>query len=236
MAQAFDFMTHTSTLWEEGGAKAEVAAGALCTLCKNILQKPSNLKYRRVPTSGAAFSSRVASCPGALAVLSVCGFTTLTYPDGDYFVMKNVDAALLHDVVCELEMGLETMARVRAKRAAEAADSEPPLVDDADLFEDVGGGAAAGSSASSSAAAAGDTISRLQPPRPTEQPGGTSSEDTRRQLAARSVVHRVAAREQARQKRVRERSVGTTLCAAFVVLVGISMAFTSAMAVVEDYS
>ena len=42
------------------------------------------------------------------ALLVHCGFSKLTYPDGDYWVMHNVDEALLRSVVKELDLALST--------------------------------------------------------------------------------------------------------------------------------
>ena len=134
----FSFMTHTAPLWSEGGARAETAASALLALCRNVIDRPAELRYRRVPATGAAFSSRIASCPGALAVIAACGFALQHYPDGDYYVMQRADPGLLQSIMRELEVGIETIATLRAKRQSMA--NEPNVSasveasDDAESF------------------------------------------------------------------------------------------------------
>ena len=124
-------MTHTAALWSSGGTQAETAASALATLCRNVLDRPTELRYRRVPAAGQAFRLRIAECPGALAVLKGCGFARQGYPDGDYYVLHHVDALLLRNVLHELEAGLDTIARLRAKRAGERSEPSRPSSDDA---------------------------------------------------------------------------------------------------------
>ena len=77
------------------------AARTLRKLCANIVESPGMLKYRRVRMT------KVASLlPEALLVH--CGFSRLTYPDGDYWVMHRVDETLLRSVVKELDLALST--------------------------------------------------------------------------------------------------------------------------------
>ena len=101
MAQDFSFMTHTAPLWLTGGPKVMLAARTLRKLCSNIVDSPGILKYRRV---------RMAKVDSLLpeALLVHCGFSKLTYPDGDYWVMHNVNEALLRSVVKELDLALST--------------------------------------------------------------------------------------------------------------------------------
>ena len=210
----FSFMTHTAPLWSEGGARAETAASALLTLCRNVIDRPAELRYRRVPAIGAAFSSRIASCPGALAVIAACGFALQHYPDGDYYVMQHVDPILLQSIMRELEIGLETIATLRAKRQSMA--NEPNI--------------------SESVAADDDAESFFEetPPPPSAQlrpAAARMSSDAERQLAARSIVHRIAAREQHAHGR---RRAGATLFAACVLAVGIGLGASSVMALLDD--
>ena len=79
---SFDFLEHTAPLWERGGARAEAAATALRTLCRNPLVKPSQLNFRRVKASAPGFVAKVASVPGALDVLERSGWSKVAYPDG----------------------------------------------------------------------------------------------------------------------------------------------------------
>ena len=101
MAQDFSFMTHTAPLWRTGGPQVMLAARTLRKLCANVVDSPGILKYRRV---------RMAKVDSLLpeALLVHCGFSKLTYPDGDYWVMHNVDEALLRSVVKELDLALST--------------------------------------------------------------------------------------------------------------------------------
>lgn len=163
-AHDFSFLEHIAPLLANGGARAEGAAGALITICKNILHKPGELRYRRLPSRGAAFTARVASCPGALDVLLSMGFTEQRYPDQDYWVLHQVNSQLLHSILRELEIFEETAAKLRIRRhLTEASESvSEHALDGQD----------------------GDT----DPPRL-----DSSGSEIRRQLAARAVVHRVAA-------------------------------------------
>ena len=114
-------MAHTRALWQQGGPQTEAAARALRTIVANILDEPGTLRYRRVREAGARFASDVGSSPGALAVLTSCGFTRETYPDGVYWVLKAVDAEQLAAVRRELAVGLQTFERIRSARAPESA-------------------------------------------------------------------------------------------------------------------
>jgi hypothetical protein len=73
----FDFMPHTHALWERGGAAALPAARSLSAVCRNVLEHPTVLRYRRLRAEGAAssaFQTRIAGAGGALDVLVICGF------------------------------------------------------------------------------------------------------------------------------------------------------------------
>ena len=69
--ESFGFMRKTAPLWRLGGAHTYQAAVSLATLCRNILDKPLQLKYRKVPANGVAFTSRIAQCNGALEVMAL---------------------------------------------------------------------------------------------------------------------------------------------------------------------
>ena len=206
----FSFMTHTAPLWSEGGARAETAASALLALCRNVIDRPAELRYRRVPAMGAAFSSRIASCPGALAVIAACGFALQHYPDGDYYVMQRADPRLLQSIMRELEVGIETIATLRAKRQSMA--NEPNV--------------------SASVEASDDAESFFEERPPPSSARQRPTADAERQLAARSIVHRIAAREQ--HSSGRRRRAGATLLAACVLAVGIGLGASSVMALLDD--
>ena len=248
----YSYLAHTAPLLENAGARAEPAAKALATLCRNIIEKPSNMKYRRVPCVGTAFKSRVADCPGALTVLShvrvlprlnaahhflryplhaftvpffcaLCtaqlGFCKVSYPDQEYYVLHKVDAALISGVLRELEIFLATAEKLRASRAGSSCTASS---------------AAAGPSADEARSADGELLAdghgleddeheddmTLLPVRGdvmrsdpamdgTAIPVGTSvahfGDNIQRQLAARAIVHRVAASQQQRDAGVRRR-------------------------------
>ena len=69
--ETFKFYDAHRAIWAEGESarKVKTAAEALAKIMDNILEKPSILKYRRLPANGTAFVSRVVACPGALEVL-----------------------------------------------------------------------------------------------------------------------------------------------------------------------
>ena len=211
-ASAFAFMEHTAALWDSGGARAEMAATALATLCRNVLERPTELRYRRVPCSGAAFTLRVAEVPGALSVMGKMGFRVVTYPDGNYYVLNHVDANLLNDVRRELEVGLKTLGRWREKKSADAASSAS--IDGDDVFPESG-------------PSAEPTASPMASP---TTAAAFANNDHLRQLAARSVVHRLNAREQ----RKKQQRVGSTVCAAAVLLIGFALSMSSALNLMGD--
>lgn len=116
----YSFMTNTAPLWTMGGPKVMSAARTLRKLCTNILDSPGILKYRRV---------RIAKVDSLLpeALLVHCGFSRLTYPDGDYWVMHRVDEALLRSVVKELDLALSTAQSLCNPSAFESDDRDSVL-------------------------------------------------------------------------------------------------------------
>ena len=113
-------MTHTASLWRMGGPKVMSAARTLRKLCANIVESPGMLKYRRVRMT------KVASLlPEALLVH--CGFSRLTYPDGDYWVMHRVNETLLRNVVKELDLALSTAQSLCDPSVSESGDRESVL-------------------------------------------------------------------------------------------------------------
>ena len=230
-AGSYAYMTHTAPLLENAGARAEPAAKALATLCRNVIEKPSNLRFRRIPCRGAAFKARIADCPGALTVLShVCakqqqlspkiathfeysafapqvGFCKVEYPDQEYFVLHNVDVELMSAVLRELDIFLATAVRLRASRAsgsssaaaassadeARSADGEPVDgrgLEDSTLLPAEGGVVRSFPALDGRAASARTSATQF-------------GDNIQRQLAARAVVHRVAAASQQREVGVR---------------------------------
>ena len=117
-AHDFSFMAHTAALWARGGASLVSAATTLRKLCINVLDSPGVLRYRRV---------RTAKVDGLLpeAVLVHCGFSTVTYPDGTYWVMQKVDEALLRSVVKELDIGIATAERLASRPSPSVSETAP---------------------------------------------------------------------------------------------------------------
>ena len=117
-AHDFSFMAHTAALWARGGASLVSAATTLRKLCVNVLDSPGVLRYRRV---------RTAKVDGLLpeAVLVHCGFSTVTYPDGTYWVMQKVDEALLRSVVKELDIGIATAERFASRPSPSVSETAP---------------------------------------------------------------------------------------------------------------
>eukprot|EP00966_Prymnesium_polylepis_P133400 3083430-Prymnesium_polylepis.1 len=75
----FSSTPHTAPLWQQGGARAESAAAALRVYVENILERPSQMRFRRIREQSDGFQTRVAACPGALDVLMHCGFARQQY-------------------------------------------------------------------------------------------------------------------------------------------------------------
>ena len=113
-------MTHTASLWRMGGPTVMSAARTLRKLCANIVESPGMLKYRRV---------RMAKVDSLLpeALLVHCGFSRLTYPDGDYWVMHRVDETLLRSVVKELDLALSTAQSLCDPSVSESGDRDSVL-------------------------------------------------------------------------------------------------------------
>ena len=176
----------------------------------NILEKPSILKYRRLPANGTAFVSRVVACPGALEVLKNVGFTTLPYPNGEYFVLHRVDEHLLRAALVELRVWLRAIEqrRVALAGAADAGDSYAQDVDYHDVSND-----------------AEEDVQQhhQQRQQPNSTPIPTAEQATMaRQLQARSVVHRIAAREASAMARARWRW-NTAIFALVAAVLGVAL-------------
>ena len=213
--ETFDFMTHTAPIWAEGKSarRVKTAAEALTKIMDNILEKPSILKYRRLPANGTAFVSRVVACPGALEVLKNVGFTTLTYPNGEYFVLHRVDEHLLRAALVELRVGLSAIEqrRVALAGAADAGDSYA-VAQDVD-YHDV-----------SNDAEEDVQQHHQQRQQPDSTPMPTAEQATMaRQLQARSVVHRIAAREASAMARARWRWNAMIFALVVAVLLGVAL-------------
>ena len=208
---SYEFLKHTQPLLTKAGPRAETAARALALLCRNVLEKPGQLRYRRVPAQGKQFQERIGLIPGALEVLQRgIGFEKMTYPDGEYYCLRAVDASRVQDTQRELELFLQTATQLRMRRSAqEAAPSEddhqnavweepgePVLAADVSEVEGVPQGPSDDASCASS---------RGCPPPPAAGPRRRSPahDEMQRQLAARSIVHRVAARRQRDQQQRR---------------------------------
>ena len=84
----------------------DVARTALSTLrvyLNNLLSNPGEDKFRRIKKDNRAFQDRIAKVTGGLNFLKAAGFRE----DGDFWVMGEIDSALLSDGVRMLE---ETLA------------------------------------------------------------------------------------------------------------------------------
>ena len=183
-AHQYEFMEHIAPLLSKGGQRAVMAAKSLIKICRNLLDQPTKLQYRRLPADGAAFQARLSSVPGALEVLAHIGFTRVTYPDRDYYVLHNVNASHIHNVNRELSVFVETAARLEAARAAQ----EPPA-------DDVGSHNADEVELSTVDAADSTAHGAMHERRRagSDAGGRAVGASTERQLAARRAVHRVAA-------------------------------------------
>lgn len=199
---------HTASLWR-GGAKVEQTAEALRTYLSNILDRPSELRFRRIRELSSGFSSRVARCAGAMIVLQRCGFERVEYPDGFYWVLKHVDAALLDAVRTELNIGLSACARMRQTRQRVA------IHETTEQCEVAAGAQAAVLDEQHEAAPkllGGCSL-----------PDATAGYQQRRQLQARAVIHRVRAAQMAQERQRRWRSVLRWGLAAAVTLAAVGV-------------
>ena len=120
-ADVFSSMPHTATVWRHGGVRAEAACRVLLRIVSNVIESPSELRFRRVRESGSSFATKVMGCAGAIEVLETCGFERVDYPDGVYFVIKSVDVERLQAVRRELELGLRSFDRLREVRSTQEA-------------------------------------------------------------------------------------------------------------------
>ncbi|KAL1504001.1 hypothetical protein AB1Y20_010416 [Prymnesium parvum] len=118
----------TFELWERGGARAEPAASALRVYLDNILERPGQLRYRRIRESSDGFARRVLACPAAVELLARCGFAREHLGDGWYWVLRTVDEPLLLQLREELKHGLRASASLHSLKPppAPAASGGPP--------------------------------------------------------------------------------------------------------------
>lgn len=192
---------NTAPLWQKGGSRAEAAAAALKTYLANVLDRPSQLRYRRIRVSSDGFSRLVAACPGALEVLQHCGFTRSQLPDGEYWIMHKVDERLLRDTLGELSCALRTASVLREARSRSAAsDSGAPASDSGARASTVDG---APTSAAVPVPVSGELNHTELPAHPTGVSGEhfaataaltkptreDAAYEMRRQLRARAAVH-----------------------------------------------
>ena len=201
----FSFMPHTQPLWESEGPKA-LAARTLASICRNVLEKPTQLRFRRLRAANPNFADRVARCPGALAVLQAIGFVSQMYHDGEYWVLRHVNAALLQAVLRECELGLETAARVQRAHASDTANaSNETLADDSGLEAHPTSVELEGDHALNVA----DTLLRAQSTSMArETVDDSSTHNFTRQLQARAIVHRVVAQQLEQQRQRWRRAAG----------------------------
>jgi hypothetical protein len=124
-ADVFSLMPHTASIWRQGGVRAEAACRVLLRIVANVLEYPSELRFRRVRETGSSFS-KVMGCAGAAGVLESCGFEKVEYHDGAYFVIKHVDVERLVAIRRELELGLQAFERLREARQGAAPTEGAP--------------------------------------------------------------------------------------------------------------
>lgn len=181
--QQYEFMEHIAPLLSKGGQRSVMAASSLIKICDNLLDQPTKLRYRRLPADGAAFHARLSSVPGALEVLAHLGFTRVTYPDRDYYVLHDVNALHIGSVRRELSVFVDTAARLEAARAAQKH------------VDDVGSHDADEMKASTVDAGDSAAHAAMHERRTAGSDGGrrAAGVSIERQLAARRAVHRVAA-------------------------------------------
>lgn len=214
----------TRCLWARGGRDAEAAASTLRKIVDNIIERPGELKLRRVREAGATFSSNVLTVPGAMAVLEKCGFERVNYPDGPYWTLRVVNVRLLMEVRLELDAGIAAMRRLHSKRAvhsdeAEPVDSSTAQVPQPQLTLPSRSGAHRVNRSEirvSESASAENTAQSVQ----------------LRQLQARAVVHRIKAREELAHKQQwwQRRRLCWTSCAAVTLFVIVGTAWISPLA------
>ena len=183
----------TLALWACDRLQAETAAQTLRTMCENIRDHPSELRYRRVREAGSAFSSKVRSCPAALDILKRLGFERVRYPDGHYWTLRTVKASTLDEAILELTAGLKALDRVKTVVPVEIATATEHAI----------------SLPSPQIGTDADAVHRLRPHHAVPNP-----ESTQRQLQARAIVHRIKSRTEEERRKQRRRAATYATCAA----------------------
>ena len=214
----FSFMPHTQPLWESEGPKA-LSARALASICRNILEKPTQLRYRRLRAANPNFVDRISRWPGALAVLRAIGFVSQTYHDGEYWVLHYVNAALLQAVLRECELGLETAARMQRAHAADTPGASAMDAPNQTPADEEGHEAHPVSVEGDHALDAADMLIEAQSTSVVGRDMADRSAHTfARQLQARAIVHRVVAQQQEQRRQRWRRAAG---CLAVLLLAAV---------------
>jgi len=118
-------LRHTPDLWRGVGRRSEAerartaaaidTASALRIIVENVLERPSELRYRRLSATSATFTRRVASCEGGLTVLRAAGFELQSMgPSLRFWVLPStaVDEARLRQIRTEIDLGITAARRI----------------------------------------------------------------------------------------------------------------------------
>ena len=210
----------TASLWRRGGGteRTMTAARNLRAIIDNILEKPSELRYRRLRAEGAAFATRVLACPGAIEVLKAVGFEIVQYPDGLYWTLRTVDAALLSEARLELDAGLKAVQRLLSVHDEPHRRETPTSIRDAGS----NGVALPLLLAVSEIEIGGGASERESPVEP--MAGIAAGVSISRQLQARAIIHRVKSRDEEVERRRRWRVAGWGTCAAAALMISAAVA------------
>eukprot|EP00900_Chrysochromulina_parva_P020845 jgi/Chrpa1/3394/Chrysochromulina_OHIO_Genome00014762-RA len=218
----------TASLWKLGGGteRTMTAGRNLRAIIDNILEKPSELRYRRLRAEGAAFATRVLACPGAIEVLKAVGFEIVQYPDGLYWTLRTVDAALLSEARLELDAGLKAVRRLLSVHDEPHRRETPTRIRDADS----NGVALPVFLAVSEIENGGVALERESPVEPMAgiAAGGPrhamAAISMSRQLQARAIIHRVKSRDEEVERRGRDSFFWWVTCAAAALLISAAVA------------
>lgn len=136
-------------------------------------------------------------------MLKHIGFTRVTYPDRDYFVLHEVNASHVSSVLHELSVFVQTAARLETARLEAARAAQDPTerfeshADEMDAMQQLPDESSACDAAD--AARYGGSMARERRGAGSDagpSAGGSVAASAERQLAARRAVHRVAASQQ----------------------------------------
>lgn len=203
-------LPHTAELWRTRTGTTVPAARALRAVVDNVLEHPSQLRYRRLNAANKRFCQKIGDHNGARAVLVAAGFELQSMgPSLRFWVLPSsaVDVGRLRQIRSEIDLGLNALGRMHASSApASHAMSATLSVAESDLRESASIGAvhtrpaqflrqASPSSCYASPAAGNEHALRLM----------------QLQLRARSAVMRVRDEAETTKRQEGWRKVGTRL-------------------------